>query len=98
MNSCVILGVETSCDETSAAILETPDQIRGHVVSSQDEHSLYGGVVPEIAARAHLRLIDEVVEKTLEDAHCDLCEIDAVAVTAGPGLVGALLVLSLIHI
>ena len=92
MNPCVILGVETSCDETSAAILETPDQIRGHVVSSQDEHSLYGGVVPEIAARAHLRLIDEVVEKTLEDAHCDLCEIDAVAVTAGPGLVGALLV------
>ncbi len=92
MKSSVILGIETSCDETSAAILETPDQIRGHVISSQDEHALYGGVVPEIAARAHLRLIDEVVQKTLDDAKCSLSEIDAVAVTVGPGLIGALLV------
>ena len=92
MRPTVILGIETSCDETSAAVLETPYQLRGHVVSSQDEHSLYGGVVPEIAARAHLRLIDEVVRKTLDDAECQLGEIDAVAVTVGPGLIGALLV------
>jgi N6-L-threonylcarbamoyladenine synthase len=92
MKPTVILGIETSCDETSAAVLETPYQLRGHIVSSQDEHSLYGGVVPEIAARAHLRLIDEVVKKALEDASCELEEIDAVAVTAGPGLIGALLV------
>ncbi|MEO2157751.1 MAG: tRNA (adenosine(37)-N6)-threonylcarbamoyltransferase complex transferase subunit TsaD, partial [bacterium] len=92
MESSVILGIETSCDETSAAVLETPYWLRGHVVSSQDEHSLYGGVVPEIAARAHLKLIDKVVRKTLDDAGCQLGEIDAVAVTAGPGLIAALLV------
>ena len=92
MKSNLILGIETSCDETSAAVLETPYRLRGHVVSSQDEHSLYGGVVPEIAARAHLRSIDAIVQKTLKDAKCDLNEIDAVGVTVGPGLIGALLV------
>ena len=64
----------------------------GHVIYSQDEHALYGGVVPEIAARAHVQRIDEVVDRALADAGCTLSDVDAVAVTAGPGLIGALLV------
>ncbi len=92
MSGSLILGLETSCDETAAALLETPDAVRGHVILSQDEHALYGGVVPEIAARAHLQRIDDVVEETLREAGCGLPDLDAVAVTAGPGLVGALLV------
>ena len=92
MSGQLILGLETSCDETSAALLETPDTICGHVILSQDEHNLYGGVVPEIAARAHLKRIDDVVEKTFQEARCTFGDLDAVAVTAGPGLIGALLV------
>jgi N6-L-threonylcarbamoyladenine synthase len=88
----LILGLETSCDETSAALLKAPDTLRGHVIYSQDEHALYGGVVPEIAARAHVQRIDEVVDRTLAEAGCVLSDVDAVAVTAGPGLIGALLV------
>jgi len=88
----LILGLETSCDETSAAVLEAPDTLKGHVIYSQDEHILYGGVVPEIAARAHVQRIDEVVDRALEEAGCALGDLDAVAVTAGPGLIGALLV------
>jgi N6-L-threonylcarbamoyladenine synthase len=88
----LILGLETSCDETSAAVLEAPDTLRGHVIYSQDEHALFGGVVPEIAARAHVQRIDEVVGQTLAEAGCGLRDLDAVAVTAGPGLIGALLV------
>jgi len=88
----LILGLETSCDETSVAILRAPDTLKGHVIYSQDEHILYGGVVPEIAARAHIRRIDEVVDRALEEAGCALSDVDAVAVTAGPGLIGALLV------
>ena len=64
----------------------------GHVIYSQDEHALYGGVVPEIAARAQVQRIDEVVDRALADAGCTLSDVDAVAVTAGPGLIGALLV------
>tara|TARA_B100000586_G_scaffold37461_1_gene24049 strand:- start:47 stop:1099 length:1053 start_codon:yes stop_codon:yes gene_type:complete len=88
----LILGLETSCDETSAAVLKAPDTLKGHVIYSQDEHILYGGVVPEIAARAHIQRIDEVVDRALVEAGCTLSDIDAVAVTAGPGLIGALLV------
>jgi len=88
----LILGLETSCDETSAAVLKAPDTLKGHVIYSQDEHILYGGVVPEIAARAHVQRIDEVVDRALEEAGCALGDLDAVAVTAGPGLIGALLV------
>jgi N6-L-threonylcarbamoyladenine synthase len=88
----LILGLETSCDETSAAILRSPNTLEGHVIYSQDEHTLYGGVVPEIAARAHVQRIDEVVDGALEEADCALSDIDAIAVTAGPGLIGALLV------
>ena len=92
MSGPLVLGLETSCDETSAAILKAPDTLKGHVIYSQDEHILYGGVVPEIAARAHIKRIDEVVDQALEEAGCVLSDVDAVAVTAGPGLIGALLV------
>ncbi len=92
MSGPLVLGLETSCDETSAAILKAPDTLKGHVIYSQDEHILYGGVVPEIAARAHIRRIDEVVDRALEEAGCVLSDVDAFAVTAGPGLIGALLV------
>ncbi len=92
MSGPLILGLETSCDETAAALLEAPATVRGHVILSQDEHAVYGGVVPEIAARAHLQRIDDVVEETLREAGCRVGDLDAVAVTAGPGLVGALLV------
>lgn len=92
MASTVILGIETSCDETSAAVLRAPRELLGHVILSQDVHALYGGVVPEIASRQHLRAIDAVVSGALRDAGIALEEIDAIAATAGPGLIGALLV------
>ena len=92
MSGPLILGLETSCDETSAAVIEAPLTIKGHVIYSQDEHALYGGVVPEIAARAHLQRVDGVVEQALSEAGCRIHDLDAVAVTAGPGLIGALLV------
>jgi tRNA N6-adenosine threonylcarbamoyltransferase len=88
----LILGLETSCDETSAAVIEGAGIIRGHVIHSQDVHEIYGGVVPELAARAHLTRVDSVVDETLKKAGCSLEELDAIAVTAGPGLIGALLV------
>jgi N6-L-threonylcarbamoyladenine synthase len=88
----LVLAVETSCDETSAAVLRAPDTILGHVILSQDVHRLYGGVVPEIASRAHLRAIDDVVDGALREAGIDLAEIELFAATAGPGLIGALLV------
>ncbi len=92
MSGSLILGVETSCDETSAAVLEGERQVRGHVILSQDVHALYGGVVPELAARAHLRVLDDVVDGALREAGVGLKDLDAVGVTAGPGLIGALLV------
>ncbi|TVP77205.1 MAG: tRNA (adenosine(37)-N6)-threonylcarbamoyltransferase complex transferase subunit TsaD [Gemmatimonadales bacterium] len=92
MSDPVLLGIETSCDETSAAILAGERHVRSHVILSQDEHTVWGGVVPELAARAHLEAIDGVVARALEEAGTSLSEVDAIAVTAGPGLVGALLV------
>ncbi|HEX8362194.1 MAG TPA: tRNA (adenosine(37)-N6)-threonylcarbamoyltransferase complex transferase subunit TsaD [Longimicrobium sp.] len=88
----LILGIETSCDETSAAVLRGEDELLGHVIFTQDVHRLYGGVVPEIASRAHLRTLDDVVEGALREAGVGLEEIDVFGVTAGPGLIGALLV------
>ncbi len=87
-----ILAVETSCDETSAAVLTGERELRGHVIFSQDAHRLYGGVVPEIASRAHLRALDDVVAEALREAGVTLADIDLFAATAGPGLIGALLV------
>ncbi len=88
----LVLGLETSCDETSAAVLDGENLILGHVILSQDEHELFGGVVPELAARAHLQKVDLVVEEALRQAGVSLGEIDVFGVTAGPGLIGALLV------
>jgi N6-L-threonylcarbamoyladenine synthase len=87
-----VLGVETSCDETSAAVLCEDDHLRSHVIHSQDAHRAFGGVVPEIASRAHLRVLDGVVGQALDEAGMGMDEVDLFAVTAGPGLIGALLV------
>jgi N6-L-threonylcarbamoyladenine synthase len=89
----VILGVETSCDDTCAAVVAHDGAIRSNVVASQGLlHARYGGVVPEVASRHHLELIDAVVDDALERAGVTLAGIDQVAVTRGPGLIGALLV------
>lgn len=91
----VVLGIETSCDETSAAVLVgegTHPELASLVILSQDVHAVFGGVVPELASRAHLRALDPVVERALAEAGVRLDAVDAIAVTAGPGLVGALLV------
>ncbi len=89
----VILGIETSCDETAAALVTAEGEIRSNVVASQaDLHAKYGGIVPEIASRRHLELIAPVVREALEQAGATLDDVDRVAVTQGPGLIGALLV------
>jgi N6-L-threonylcarbamoyladenine synthase len=89
----VILGLETSCDETAAALITTDGEILANVVSSQAElHARYGGVVPEIASRRHLELVMPVVQEALGEAGASLDGLERVAVTRGPGLVGALLV------
>jgi N6-L-threonylcarbamoyladenine synthase len=89
----MILGLETSCDETAAALVTDAGEIRANVVSSQaDLHARYGGVVPEVASRRHLELVSPVVREALGDAGATLDDVDTVAVTQGPGLVGALLV------
>ena len=87
----MILGIETSCDETSAAVFDG-ERLRSLVILSQDAHTVFGGVVPEIAARAHVTSIVPVVQKALDDAHVALGDLDAIAVTYAPGLIGALLV------
>jgi N6-L-threonylcarbamoyladenine synthase len=88
-----LLGVETSCDETAAAVVTEDGRILANVVSSQaDLHARFGGVVPEVASRRHLELVAPVVEEALAEAGTSLDGIDAVAVTRGPGLIGALLV------
>ena len=89
----LILGIETSCDETAAALVTADGDIRANVVSSQaDLHARYGGVVPEVASRRHLELVDPVIREALAEAGATLDVVDRVAVTQGPGLVGALLV------
>ncbi len=92
MSGHTILAVETSCDDTAAAVLRGESELLGHVIATQDAHSEYGGVVPEVASRAQLRLIDRVVERALEEADMPLAAVEALAVTAGPGLIGSLLV------
>lgn len=88
----LVLGVETSCDETSVGILDGDNRLLGHVILSQDVHRVFGGVVPELAARAHLQRIDLVAKEALAQAGVALEEVDVFGVTAGPGLIGALLV------
>ena len=86
-----VLGIETSCDETSAAVI-SESNVLSSIVSSQEIHSEFGGVVPELASRAHVRLIVPVVKKAMDEAGLDFSSLDGLAVTHGPGLVGALLV------
>jgi N6-L-threonylcarbamoyladenine synthase len=89
----LILGIETSCDDTCAALVTRDGSIRANVVASQGLlHERYGGVVPEIASRQHLEVLDSVVDDTFERARATLDDVDEVAVTRGPGLIGALLV------
>ena len=88
-----ILGIESSCDETAASVVEDGKTVLSNIVASQiDEHRLYGGVVPEIASRRHAENIGWVVREALLQANCTLADIDGIAVTYAPGLIGALLV------
>ena len=89
----LILGIESSCDETAASVVKNGRTVLSNVISSQIElHKLYGGVVPEIASRKHIEKINQVITEALEEANVTLDDLDAIAVTYGPGLVGALLV------
>lgn len=93
MEDILILGIESSCDETAASVVKNGREVLSNVISSQiDLHTLYGGVVPEIASRKHIEKINQVVEEALKEAEVSLEDITAIAVTYGPGLVGALLV------
>src|SRR5438067_5962742 len=89
----VVLGIESSCDETAAAVLADGRRILSSVVASQEAvHAPYGGVVPELASRRHLEVVVPVVDKAMADASVRLGDVDGIAVTQGPGLVGSLLV------
>ena len=89
----LILAIESSCDETAAAVVENGRNVLSNIISSQIEiHKEFGGVVPEVASRKHIENINDVVEEALAEANVSVEEIDAIAVTYGPGLVGALLV------
>jgi N6-L-threonylcarbamoyladenine synthase len=93
MKDIVILGVETSCDETSASVVKNGREVLSNIIASQiDLHQEYGGVVPEIASRKHVELILPVIDSALKEANVTLQDVDGIAVTYGPGLVGALLV------
>ena len=92
-NEIKILAIESSCDETAAAVVVNGRDVRSNVISSQIAlHTLYGGVVPEIASRKHIEKINQVIGQALSDAGMTLDDMDAIGVTYGPGLVGALLV------
>ncbi len=95
--SLTILGIETSCDETAAAVVRGyppgPGEILSNIVFSQTEaHAPYGGVVPEIASRAHLEILDDIIARALGEARADLAQLDGIAATAGPGLIGGVMV------
>ena len=88
----LVLAIETSCDETSAAIVDDQFHVKSHIILSQQDHAIYGGVVPELASRAHMRSLVPVVNQTLQAADISWHELDGIAVTRGPGLVGSLIV------
>lgn len=92
MSGALVLGIETSCDETGIGIVRGTELLANVIASSMDEHARYGGVVPEIAARAHLEALTPTIREALATAGVDLADLDAVAVTSGPGLAGALMV------
>ena len=88
----LVLGIETSCDETAVGIVDDRKLLANVISSSVDQHVRFGGVVPEVASRAHLEAMQQVIKQALTDASVSIKDIDAIAVTAGPGLIGALLV------
>src|SRR5262245_10789768 len=89
----VVLGIETSCDETAAAVVNSGGKILSNLVLSQlEEHSAFGGVVPEIAARAHLEHLQTLIKAAMEDANITFDDLSGVAATCGPGLIGGVLV------
>ena len=93
MKDVLILGIESSCDETSIAVVKNGREVLSNVINSQIKiHEQYGGVVPEIASRSHVEVINNVMKMALKEANITIDDIDAIAVTKGPGLVGALLV------
>jgi N6-L-threonylcarbamoyladenine synthase len=92
MSTPIVLGIETSCDETGIGIVQGNKLLANIISSSMDQHARFGGVVPEIAARAHLEALESVLAKALEDAKIAINDVDAIAVTNGPGLAGALMV------
>ena len=92
MSGPLVLGIESSCDETGVGIVRGHELLANEVASSVEQHVRYGGVVPEIASRAHLEAMRPALERALATADVDLNELDGIAVTAGPGLMGALVV------
>ena len=93
MEKKYILAIESSCDETSAAVVVNGREVLSNIIASQiDTHKKFGGVVPEVASRMHIEVVSGVVQEALEEAGVTLEQIDAIGVTYGPGLVGALLV------
>jgi N6-L-threonylcarbamoyladenine synthase len=88
----LVLGIETSCDETAVGIVDNRKLLANVISSSVDQHARFGGVVPEVASRAHLEAMQQVIKQSLKEAKVSIKDIDAIAVTAGPGLIGALLV------
>mgnify|MGYP000508830137 CR=1 FL=1 len=92
MSEPIVLGIESTCDETAAAVVQGRTLISNVVASSMDEHARYGGVIPEIASRAHAEAFVPCVSKALADANMTLSDVDAIAVSAGPGLAGCLAV------
>jgi len=93
----IVLGIETTCDETAAAIVARDADGRGRILSNivlsqTDEHAAFGGVVPEIAARAHVEVLDLLIARALQEAQCDLADVDGIAAAAGPGLIGGVIV------
>lgn len=92
MSEPLVIGIESSCDETGVGIVRGRELLANEVASSVDLHARFGGVVPEVASRAHLEAIGPTLERALEKANVDISELDAVAVTAGPGLMGSLVV------
>ncbi|PKN10149.1 MAG: tRNA (adenosine(37)-N6)-threonylcarbamoyltransferase complex transferase subunit TsaD, partial [Deltaproteobacteria bacterium HGW-Deltaproteobacteria-7] len=88
----IVLGIESSCDETAAAVVSNGKMLSNAIASQIAVHSPYGGVVPEIASRKHIEAINPVIQQALRDAHVTLREIEGIAVTRGPGLIGSLLI------
>src|SRR5436309_6879185 len=89
----IVLGIETSCDETAVAVVQDGRAVRSNLISSQmDVHRRFGGVVPELASRAHVEALNPMLEQAVQEAGVSFRELDGVAVTVGPGLIGALLV------